>query len=846
MSSQSYYLRKGTENGEKMPLKFNCHNCQKEIISDNLETGQIMICPHCEGKNIVPETAVGVSEDEIKSEPTYADKLKQQMQEYEQRKTEKNEKIWQKEDELLKQRGFPIVVAALLGINVLMLALMDMMGGSTDVAVLFRFGAQLNNAVVSGQYWRLFTSMFLHIGFWHLIFNCLALFFFGRNLEWLYGRTRFIIIYFASGYFGNLLFLAFGPSNIISAGASGAIFGVIGANIPLKRRLRQSELFTNRRMIMAGIGYVAWIFFRSMGPKVNVLAHLGGVLAGIVLGFMLCPKYLSVKEEEKTENFRYQEESGWFRYAVIIILVFASFTFLSFLRAHKDTIPFGRMLQFKSGQLLYTKSVSKAEAMKLGDYLVVEGIFDDNPKTAQIGKTGDKYELRLVVQDTFSDSLEYKIIFQMLGSKVSREVFDNAPLDIHLCNDKLETLEVLESSSIQSEEEMARMILESSLKLEPNNPSTHVMLGNIYRQQGDSDRAIAEYKIAINLDPDLPEAHGNLALTYQEMGMLDMAIWEYEEALRLDSKSAFLMNNLAWGYVSKGIKLEEAVPLARKAVELEPNNANNLDTLGWAYWKNGETQQALKSFGEVMKTTQSGDAYANSRKGILEIIQSGLEPETFLDLYNKLVAVNTGNIIYQIQIRVLSAEFHLSRMEQSQAQEALIEAEGIYSEAGFPEESQWMVIGPFNNPDNAGLNMDHPLESNIDFSAIYAGKADEVGWKQADDGQMDGQLDLIQMFTPNVRAFAYAFIRISSVEEQEAQLRIGSDDGIKIWLNDEVVWNNRVNRTLKMDADTVPIKLKAGDNKLLLKIDQGIGEWGVIMRLTDNQGNPLKNLSYGD
>ncbi|MBA3533873.1 MAG: rhomboid family intramembrane serine protease, partial [Ardenticatenales bacterium] len=96
-----------------------------------------------------------------------------------------------------------------------------------DIPTLVAFGAKYNRGILDGETWRLLTPIFLHIGFVHLLFNQYALYLFGREVERLFGTLRFVIIYLLAGLAGSIASFAF--SAAVSAGASGAIFGIIGA-----------------------------------------------------------------------------------------------------------------------------------------------------------------------------------------------------------------------------------------------------------------------------------------------------------------------------------------------------------------------------------------------------------------------------------------------------------------------------------------------------------------------------------------------------------------------------------------------------------------------------------------
>ena len=162
----------------------------------------------------------------------------------------------------------------------------------------------------------------------------------------------------------------------------------------------------------------------------------------------------------------------------------------------------------------------------------------------------------------------------------------------------------------------------------------------------------------------------------------------------------------------------------------------------------------------------------------------------------------------------------------------------------FPRESDWLVIGPYDNTDNKGLAVSYPPENEINLSATYQGKTGEVKWQKGQYRFTNGGLDFTRIFTPIEWVVAYALIDLISPDDRKVQLRIGSDDGVKVWLNGQVVWTNQVPRGLQLDQDIVPVELKKGNNRLLFKVDQETAEWGLIIRVTDENGQPFEDLQY--
>lgn len=185
----------------------------------------------------------------------------------------------------------PFLTYALLCIYAVVFGLATLAGGTEDPDVLLDFGAMFGPYISEGEYWRLFSATFLHSGIMHLGFNGLSLFIFGQMVERWYGHARFALVYVLSGLAGSVSSYLFN-SIAIGAGASGAIFGVIGALAAfflIQRRAfgkyAQNSLF--------GIGVIIAIniFFGISTPGIDNWAHGGGLVSGFLLGLALSPRY---------------------------------------------------------------------------------------------------------------------------------------------------------------------------------------------------------------------------------------------------------------------------------------------------------------------------------------------------------------------------------------------------------------------------------------------------------------------------------------------------------------------------------------------------------------------------
>lgn len=190
-------------------------------------------------------------------------------------------------------KRFPIT-ASLLLINTLMVIIVLLTGGFS-LKNLIDLGAMNPTLVsVNHEYYRLFMAMFLHGSFIHFLANSYFLFFMGQFVEKLLGRNKYLLIYFLSGIGSSLLIWWLGDSNSVTIGASGALFGVLGAVLLLtylKPRWFTPLGIKNIRMLA-----IINLVFTFVIPNISVYGHLGGLLTGMVLIYFLTPNPPSLKD----------------------------------------------------------------------------------------------------------------------------------------------------------------------------------------------------------------------------------------------------------------------------------------------------------------------------------------------------------------------------------------------------------------------------------------------------------------------------------------------------------------------------------------------------------------------
>ena len=223
----------------------------------------------------------------------------------------------------------PLVTYLLLIINAVVFAAMWRVGNGNVSQAALAFGVKDNDLIRAGQWWRLITPIFLHGNLEHIAVNSLSLYWLGSELEGLYGRRRYLLVYLISGIAGNYVSFLLKPAP--SLGASGAIFGLVGAAICFPIRFRSLLPEKLRTYILTRMGLVAAINLGigfAMPNVVDNWAHLGGLVGGVFAALLLRPEAL-----ERGPKFVWREwavtlgvvfmcalvgEAGWRQYRSVI------------------------------------------------------------------------------------------------------------------------------------------------------------------------------------------------------------------------------------------------------------------------------------------------------------------------------------------------------------------------------------------------------------------------------------------------------------------------------------------------------------------------------------------------
>ncbi|SEP66730.1 rhomboid protease GluP [Ignavigranum ruoffiae] len=197
----------------------------------------------------------------------------------------------------------PIMTYLFLALNILVfLYMLVVYGTTTDARVLLLMGAKFNYLIlVQGEWWRLITAAFIHIGLSHILFNGISLYFMGLELEPLLGSFKFSLVYLLAGLGGNLASFAFNPANI-SAGASTSIFGLFASFVALAYIYPQSTWIRQRArnfIMLIALNIINGLLI----PDIDNWGHIGGAIFGFLVTVVLLRPQQATRKTHKSLAF---------------------------------------------------------------------------------------------------------------------------------------------------------------------------------------------------------------------------------------------------------------------------------------------------------------------------------------------------------------------------------------------------------------------------------------------------------------------------------------------------------------------------------------------------------------
>ena len=413
----------------------------------------------------------------------------------------------------------------LFGANIAVFLAMALASGTVmdfPFATAFHFGASVGPYTLSGQWWRLFTYMFLHAGLIHIAFNMWCLWDLGALCESLYGRWTFLTIYLLTGIAGGVASLGWNPSGS-TVGASGAIFGLAGAliasfylgefslpSIAIKGTLRSLLFF-------AGFNLV----FGSMFPGVDNACHVGGLVSGLIAGALIA----------KIAPQHDQRRAGVLLFVVLLVASSA----------------FG-VAKWRGSSMQYGRAMIQARQNAERTISNLEKKTKQNPQDASA-----HYNL----------ARAYFNVGQIAeGETELQRVLQLQPQDTRARTD-LGAAYLSQGQAKQAQEEFAKLVAQ-----EPNNVDGHTGLGIALADQDNHAGAIEEYKNALKVDANADGVNYRMGVSQAKLKQYDDAIASYLKERASSGDSPALETGLAEAYEAKGMK-QEAQEAQAKAAQMK-------------------------------------------------------------------------------------------------------------------------------------------------------------------------------------------------------------------------------------------------------------------------------------
>jgi membrane associated rhomboid family serine protease len=331
------------------------------------------------------------------------------------------------------------VTPALLAINIAVFLVMVIAGVpimDPAPAGLIRWGADFGPLVTQGQWWRILTAAFVHVGLLHLAFNMWALLNAGVFVERLFGNTRFFTVYLLSAVGGNLASLVWQP-HTVAAGASGAIFGIYGALIAFlvvqHKSIPPAAVASLGRNALAFVGYNI-LFGLNPASHIDMAAHLGGLLTGLLGG---CALAYRAEGAAKTREVK--------RSLVVALIGFSLFVLAGMALRRGDArqtetyiaAVAGKNLTFgNNAHLVYSGSTTDADAKRLVEILSILRLSNVQNATILYTKNQAGSVVSLAVKEGAWQNPKMAPVFELWGRLISNAT--GTPLKLRLVDKQLQ------------------------------------------------------------------------------------------------------------------------------------------------------------------------------------------------------------------------------------------------------------------------------------------------------------------------------------------------------------------------------------------------------------------------
>ena len=488
------------------------------------------------------------------------------------------------------------VTTVLVSLNVAYFVTMLLMGASVwspEAPYLLELGANFGPLTVTGQWWRLVTSMFVHIGLIHLLFNMWCLWSLGNLAERMFGNWTYVAIYLLSGVGGSLASLFWNPG-IISAGASGAIFGMAGALVaflylghihvprPVVRELLTSVL------IFVGFN----LFFGAVQEGIDNAGHLGGLVSGLVLGAVL-HRSLPVRE---ISPIRYLILP-----ATLLLFVGAFAVARTTLAENPDVLVSAAVQLHAAGKT--DEAIEKLEQAAEADPSNVPALLQLARLTREAGRTGRSVEAleRAVELQPDSAPLTAELGLDYYGARRFEDAIDAFHRAIELDPQLYAAQRYLGIALNQvGRKDEAIAAIRTAQRMEPSDLFNYTLLSQFLQEADRYEEAMAALAEALTWAPESGAVHSEIGLVRLRHDELTPAIESLRHAIELEPAEAEHYNRLALALAKAGER-EEALAAIETALRLLPESPHLLDSLGTVYLLRDEPVAAVEAYERALE-----------------------------------------------------------------------------------------------------------------------------------------------------------------------------------------------------------------------------------------------------
>jgi membrane associated rhomboid family serine protease/Flp pilus assembly protein TadD len=422
----------------------------------------------------------------------------------------------------LTQILFGANVAVFLGMALAAKSVMNFPGEE-----LANWGANYGPWTLGGQWWRLFTYMFLHMDFFHIAFNMWCLWDLGALCESLYGRWTFLCLYLLTGVAAGFASVGWNPG-VLSVGASGAIFGLAGALIASfglgEFSLPREALSSTFRSLLFFVGFnvlfgFGFNLFGGALGYVDNAAHVGGLASGLIMGALIA-------------KLAPDHDNSPRRIGVLLISLL--------------------MVVLGARQVLHWRGQMFSEANAGASSRSVDRMIDASEKKVQ--QNPDDASAHYALAHAFLVKRQFA-----QGEKELKRVLELQPENAQ-ARMLLASVYLEQEQSQDAREQFTKLIAQ-----DPDNAKAHAGLGATLSNLHDHAAAIAEYQAALKLDPEYGDAYYNLGVSYANLKQYDDAIAAFLNARAKSGDDPGLEEALATVYEAKGMTAQATAAKNRAA-----------------------------------------------------------------------------------------------------------------------------------------------------------------------------------------------------------------------------------------------------------------------------------------